>query len=158
MGMYSGVDREAIWVALFGLLQSKLGTTFKTMGRHHVQPPLLPPEMQPALFAVPVRETRATLKTGLPVKLTLDGFLILYFQAPMPLLEEIGNETSLGATSLNYFMKRIDDALQPDNPGKGKLTLGGLVEHCGIEGDADLDTGIYSQQGAAIIPIRILGP
>jgi hypothetical protein len=157
-GLYSGVDREAIWAALFALLQSKLSASYITMGRHHVMPPALSPEQQPALFAVPVRETRGPRPPGVPVKLTLDGYLILYFQAPSPLLEKIGSETVLGATTLNGLLKGIDDALEPDNPTTGKLTLGGLVDHCWIEGDADMDTGIFTQQGAAIVPIRILVP
>lgn len=158
MGLYSGVDREAIWAALFALLQAKVGASYVTFGRHHVQPPTLPEELQPALFLVQMRETRAPRPVGTPVKLTLSGYIILYVQTPAPLLDEIGSETVLGATLLNTMFQGIDDALQPDDPTTGKLTLGGLVSHCWIEGDVDMDPGIYTQQGAAIIPIKMLVP
>lgn len=158
MGLYSGVDREPIWEALFALFKAKVGADYVTMSRHHVQPPALPQEMQPAFFLVQMRETRAPRPAGTPVKLTLNGYIILYFQAPSQMLEDIGAETVLGSTTLNAMFKGIDDALQPDNPMTGKLTLGGLVDHCWIEGDVDMDPGIYSQQGAAILPIKMLVP
>ena len=155
---YFSIDREPIWAALFALLEQSVGSSYVTMGRHHVQPPQLAPEMQPALFLVQARETRMAKPPGTPVRLTLSGFLILYFQAPAPLLEGVGVETVVGATALNALLKGIDDALEPDDVATGKLTLGGLVTHCWIEGDVDMDPGIYTQQGAAILPIRILVP
>lgn len=158
MGLYSGVDREAIWAALFALLQAQVGASYVTLSRHHVMPPTLIADLQPALFLVQSRETRGISVKGATVKLTLSGFLVVYFQAPAPLLEDIGSETVVGATALNALLKGIDDALQPDNPCTGKLTLGGLVTHCWIDGDVDMDTGIYTQQGAAIVPLRILVP
>jgi hypothetical protein len=157
--MSSTVNREAIWVALFALLQSKLaGAGFAVISRTHVQPPQLTGDLQPALFMVQGRETKAPRPAGFPGKLTLSGLIILYFQAPMPMLENIGAETINGATQLNAMLQAIDAALLPDHITSGKLTLGGLVEHCWIEGDTDMDTGMYSQQGAAILPIRILVP
>lgn len=159
MGQYSGVDREAIWAALYALLQTKVGSSYVTKGRHHVQPPTLTPEMQPAMFLVQVRETRAPRPVvGAPVKLTLSGFIILYAQMPAPLLDDVGAETVLGATTLNAMLQAIDDALQPTDLSTGRQTLGGLVHHCWIEGDVEMDPGIYTQQGAAIVPIKMLVP
>ena len=155
---FSGVNREAIWAALFTLLQSKLAGKYVTLGRHHIQPPALPPEQQPALFMVQVRETRAPRPViGAADKLTLQGFLILYAQMPAPMLDATGAETVLGATLLNQMFADIDTALAPDMPN-GRLTLGGLTHHCWIEGDVEMDPGLYTQQGAAIIPIKILVP
>jgi hypothetical protein len=158
MGLYSGVDREPIWAALFALLQAQVAASYTTISRQHVQPPALAAEMQPALFLVQSRETRSSKPPGTPVKVMLSGFLVIYFQAPAPLLDGIGAETVVGATALNALLKGIDDAMQPDDPTTGKLTLGGLVTHCWLEGDVDMDTGIYTQQGAAILPLRILVP
>lgn len=159
MGLYSGVNREACWAALFALLQAKLaGMGIVTMGRQHVQPPSLSPEQQPALFVVQTRESRAPMPPGLPVKLCLDGFLILYLQVPTSLDQIVGQETSLAATQINVLLKAIDDALQPDNLVTGKQTLGGLVTHCWLEGDVDMDPGIFSSQGAAILPVKMLVP
>lgn len=158
MSNYDGVDREEVWAAFFALLKAQLGSQCVTMGRQHVQPPRLSLEQQPALFLVQGRETRAPRPSGLPNKLTLSGFVVVYFEAPMPSLENTGDETVLGATTINALLKGIDDAMVPDDYASGRLTLGGLVEHCWIEGDVDIDPGIYSQQGAAILPVRILVP
>lgn len=156
---YSPVDFEPIWVALFALLQAKIPSgTFVTMSRQHTQPPGLLDQMQPALFLVDVRETYSPRPKGLPTKVTLNGYIIIYFQAPMPLLDAIGEETVVGSTMLNALLLAVRTALQPDDVMTGTLTLGGLVDHCWIEGDADKDTGIYTQQGAAIVPIKMLVP
>jgi hypothetical protein len=157
--MSSTVNREAIWVALFTLLQAKLADAgYAVISRTHVQPPQLSADLQPALFVVQGRETHAPRPAGFPAKITLSGFIILYYQAPMVLLQAIGTETINGATQLNAMLQAIDAALLPDHITSGKLTLGGLVEHCWIEGDSDMDTGIYGQQAAAIIPLKILVP
>jgi hypothetical protein len=159
MGLYSGVDREACWAALFAVLQGGLADAgIVTLGRQHVMPPSLTPEQQPALFVVQARESRIPTPAGLPVKLCLDGFLILYLQVPAAMDEAIGQETVLASTQMNVLLKAIDDALQPDNITTGKLTLGGLVTHCWLEGDVEMDPGIFSSQGAAILPIKMLVP
>lgn len=151
-------DYEPIWVALFALLKLHLADVCVTMGRQHVRPPMLPLESQPAMFLPQARETYTGRPSGTGGKVTLSGFIILYFQAPLPLLEDIGAETELGATTLNALMRCIRKALKPDDFAKQTLTLGGLVQHCWIEGDVDQDPGIQSQQGAAVVPIKILVP
>ncbi len=158
MPAYSPVDHEPIWVALLALLRQIPNALFVVTGRQHVQPPTLLQEQQPALFVIDGRETRVRTPAGLPGKIILEGFLIVYFQAPPPLVDEVGAETVVGGTLLNALLLAIDTAMQPDNIFTGKLTLGGLVEHCWIEGVIDKDTGIYTQQGAAILPLKILVP
>jgi hypothetical protein len=155
---YNAVDREPVWAALFALLKRIPNQLFTITSRQHTQPPTLAPEMQPGLFLIQARETRTPRPAGFPVKITLNGFLVVYFQSPQPLVDEIGAETMVGATQLNALLAAIDTALIPDNVATGKLTLGGMVEHCWIEGDIDMDTGIYGQQGAAILPIKMLVP
>lgn len=160
MGQFSGVDREAIWNALFAVFDAKVGSAYITIGQHHVQPPQLALEQQPAFFLVQTRETRSrsARAIGTQVKLMLSGFIILYFEAPPPLFEPVGEETVLGSTKVNAMLKAIDDAMLPDDPTTGKFTIGGLVSDCWVEGDVDMDPGIYSQQGAAILPVKILVP
>jgi hypothetical protein len=156
----SAAAREAVWVKLFAILQAALGGESPiclTISRKHTQPPQLAAEMQPACFLVQARNTKVT-KPGFPGKLTLSGFIILYFQCPAPLIDPIGEETVLGATLLNTLLDAIDVAMQPDHIVSGKFTLGGLVEHCWVEGQTDMDDGLYSQQGAAVIPVNILVP
>lgn len=155
---YSSVDREGIWAALFQWLELALASQFVSIGRKHISPPDLVFSAQPALFVIQVKETHVPSKPpGAPTKLVLHGFLIVYCPAPT-VDEEIGQETVLAASTLNGLLQAIDDALQPDNPTTGKFTLGGLVTHCWIEGDTDMDPGIFGDQAAAVIDINILVP
>lgn len=159
MELYSGVDREPLWVALFNLLNEKLADSgIVTFGRQHVQPPALTPEQQPALFLVQGRETRAKRPRGTPTQLVLNGFLILYLQGPSPLDEVVGQETVNVSTQMNALLKAIDDALVPDDVVNGKLTLGGLVDDCWIDGDTEMDPCIYSSQAATISLVKMLVP
>jgi len=160
---YNAVDREAIWAALFAWLQLQLGAQFQTMGRRHVAPPDLTIPNQPALFQVAGKEVhlpRQSSFSGMPVRLQLKGWLLLYLFDQRP-QENIGQETLLAETTLNNFLKAIDTAFMPDAVstmpgGEGKFTIGGLVTHCWLEGDTDLDPGIFGPQAAAILPINIL--
>ena len=156
---YFSINREAIWAGLFTYFQNNTGlaSQFVSMGRRHVQPPELVLALQPAFFLVQVKEQHEPPKGGMPTRLCLHGFIIIYVPAPV-VDEDIGQETVLAATTLNQIYKAIDDALQPDNPGTGKFTIGGLATHCWIEGDTDQDPGLFGQQAAAILPIRILVP
>lgn len=163
--MYKAIDREPIWAALaalFAPLAIANGGIFQTIGRQHVRPPTLTDDQQPALFVVQQRETTKPGPRGLPGKVTLTGFLVVYFVAPMPLLEPTGAETILGSTMLNAFLLAINQAIAPTSLDPQTMqpvqTLGGLVSHCWIEGDTDMDTGVFTQQGAAIVPVKILIP
>jgi hypothetical protein len=153
---YAAIDREAIWAALFAWLKQKLGNNFKSIGRKHIAPPDLTIANQPALFQVAAKEIHIPQKTpGMPSRLVLRGFLVLYIFDDSP-VEMIGSEKVLGETRLNKLLQAIDGALVPDDPSSGKFTIGGKVAHCWIEGDSDLDPGIFGPQTAAILPINIL--
>ena len=157
LAQYQAVDREAIWAALFAWFQAKLGSQFVSMGRRHIAPPELVTALQPAFFLVGVKESHKPRPRGLPTQLVLHGYIILY--APAPVANElIGQETELGATTLNTLLQVIDAALVPDDAVQAVFTIGGLVSHCWIEGDTDQDPGIFSSQAAAILPIHILVP
>lgn len=133
------------------------GAGVVSLGRKHKAPPDLTTAEQPALFVVQVMERHMPKPPGTPTKLALDGFLILYLQAPV-VDEQIGAETQLGATALNALFYAIDNAFQPDNVTTGKFTIGGLVTHCWIEGETKQDPGILGPQAAAILPVHILVP
>jgi len=154
---YAAVDREAIWAALFAWFQGQVGSLFVSMGRRHIAPPDLVTAAQPAFFLIGVKESHKPRPRGLPTQLILHGFIILYAPAPVA-DEQIGAETVLAATTLNTLFNAIDAALTPDDPIQGVFTLGGLVSHCWIEGDTDLDPGIFGSQAAAILPVHILVP
>lgn len=153
---YEAIDREAIWAALFAYLKTKLAASFVTIGRKHVPPPTLTIPDQPALFQVAAREGHKPKPPGTPTQLTLRGYLIVYCYVDSP-QEDIGSETQLGETLLNNLLLAIDQALLPDNVN-GKFTIGGLATHCWVDGDTDMDPGIFGDQAAAILPLNILVP
>jgi hypothetical protein len=156
-GQYQAVDSEALWAALFVYLQTTLGGTFTSIGRRLIEPPQLVTAQQPALFQIQLSQKHTPMPRGFPTKLQLSGLLVIY--APVGAgLDNIGEETLLCETVLNGLLVAIDAALLPDNLATGKFTLGGLVEHCWIEGVTTVDPGILSNQGKAMVPIHILAP
>ena len=130
---------------------------FVSMGRKHKPPPDLSSAEQPAMFLIQVKETHVPKPRGVPTKLALHGFIIVYLEAPVA-DEPIGQETVLAATQLNNLFTAIDAAFLPDNALNGVFTLGGMFSHCWIEGDTDQDPGIFGSQAAAILPVHILIP
>lgn len=153
---YAAIDREAIWAGLFAWLLAQIGSQFKSMGRKHTMPPDLVPADQPALFQVALKEIHIPSKPpGAPSKIQLKGALIVYSFDASP-VEDIGQEEMLEETVLNGLLMAIDGAFVPDNFSTGKFTIGGLVTHCWIEGDTDIDPGIVGPQAAAILPVNIL--
>ena len=153
---YAAINREVIWAALFAWLVAQLDSKFTSMGRKHVMPPDLVPADQPALFQVALKEIHIPSKPpGAPSKLQLKGALIVYCFNESP-EEDIGQEKTLEETILNGLLEGIDAAFVPDNLSTGKFTIGGLVAHCWIEGDTDIDPGILGPQAAAILPVNIL--
>jgi hypothetical protein len=155
---YAAVNREAIWAALFAWFKQQLGASYTSMGRKHTPPPDLTIADQPAFFQVATKERhlpKGSNFSGTPVKLMLEGVLILYLYNASP-DEDIGAEQTLAETLLNNLLQAVDAALVPDNVSTGKFTLGGLVTHCWLEGDSSLDPGIFGPQCAAILPIKML--
>ena len=138
------------------LVWQDLGPGFASVGRKHKKPPTLVRAEQSALFVIQAKETHIPQgPPGMPQKLVLHGFLIIYLLGPT-VIELIGDETWLAATELNGLSTAIDNAFQPDHISSGKFTLGGLVTHCWIQGDASQDPGILGPQCAAIKPLHIL--
>jgi hypothetical protein len=134
------------------------GAGVVSIGRKHKKPPQLTVAEQPALFLVQVQQNYAPKPfPGVPTRLTLSGYLILYLFSDAP-DENIGAEQLLVATQLNQLFKAIDTALLPDDFSKQKFTIGGLVEHCWIEGDTREDPGILGNQAAVIMPLHIFVP
>jgi hypothetical protein len=146
MSVYLSIDREPIWAGLFAHFQAALSSQFMSMGRRHIAPPELAYAQQPAFFLVQMKERHEPKPRGVPTRLILQGFIILYVPAPVA-NENIGEETVLAATQLNAMYKAIDEALLPDDQGTGSFTIGGLVSHCWIDGDTDQDPGISQRAG-----------
>ena|ERR1051325_8010179 len=54
------------------------------------------------------------------------------------------------------FLDAVEQLFQTNPPLDGRLTLGGTVYHCWIDGDMFFDAGVVDGQGVAIIPLSIL--
>ena len=142
--------RDTILNALYQLLKTKLGSNVTTIGRRHMMPPQLTSAMQPALFVIQGAELREPHPRGTGGKLTMRALLVAYCY------DNAGN--SDGSTKLNILIGQIEDALAPDTANPAVLTLCGLVYNCWIDGESDIDPGVFGQQAVAIIPVSILVP
>lgn len=148
-------DRDLIYVALYSRIKTQLAALLPgfvvTIGRKHMMPPLLTPALQPAVFVVQGPEHKEPRPRGTPGKLTLHAFILAYCYETTPAQD--------GTTQLNKLLKGIEQAIEPDNVDAGEIqTLDGLVYQCWIEGDIDVDPGIFGQQAVAMIPVKMLVP
>lgn len=62
------------------------------------------------------------------------------------------------ATGLNNLLDAVQAAFAPDDPMRGRFTLGGLVEWCRIVGKIDKEPGDIGGQAIAVADIEIIVP
>lgn len=137
--------REPIAVALFAKLSAV--TNFVTVSRVLKSWGNVPQAEQPAFFLTE-GEQMAAQKPGLgPVwNWKFDAHVYIH----------TGDQPGVApGTLINPVIDAIEAALKPDNVMTNKQTLGGLVQHCWIEGQIDTDQGVLGGQGVAIIPIFV---
>jgi hypothetical protein len=146
--------RETVCAALLAQFKAHPGD-FVTIGRRHIPAPKLGTVLQPAIFIASTMEETKQGMRGVPGKTVMEASLIVYCQGP-GIDETPGAETSLAETTLNALLENIDAALAPDV--NGVQTLGGIVQHCWVEGQVFKDPGILGNQAMAIVPVRILVP
>lgn len=145
------ISREQIYSALFNLLKS--AASFNTVGRIWVPSAKLGPPQLPALFMVENRETAVQNIPGNPAKWMLEVDAIVYArnegedQAP-------GNETYYPVTTLNNLLDAIEAALKPS--AANVQSLGGLVQHCWIEGKIEKDAALQGANSMAVVPVKVL--
>jgi hypothetical protein len=137
--------REHIMQALFTLLTA--GNAYPTAGRRLVLWTKV--AEQPALFLRHVGDTYPTRPTGIPAKVQMDCEAWIYSRAG-------GNPAVIPETALNSLLDGVETALKPD-PAAAQ-TLGGLVQHCWIEGRVEIHPGDLDGQAIAVVPIRLLVP
>lgn len=137
------MNREAIYQALYAKLAAVPG--LKTKGRKLKHWTDVPASQQPALFQAQKNEL-AQRQQGLGTVWTLTVDVYLYTHTA---------GIALPSAQLNGIVDAIEAALQPDNPVRNTNTLGGLVQHCRIEGAIETDEGTLGDQAVCIIPIVI---
>jgi hypothetical protein len=109
------------------------------------------PDERPALFVTQGNQTEAPVK-GLDAKVELGAEVYVYIHESDPTIPP--------SVQLNQMIDQVRAKLVPDHPDICEYqTLGGLVEHCWIEGTIEVFEAVENMldnQGIAIIPIRIL--
>lgn len=143
------VDSESIYLALFNRLSSIEGfvTTSRRLKHfNHVQT-----EQRPALFVTQGNQLEVPVK-GLDAKIELEAEIYIYIHE--------SDVTIPPSIQLNQMIDKVRKAIAPDFPEICEYqTLGGLVEHCWIEGTIEVFEAVENMlddQGIAIIPVRIL--
>lgn len=85
--------------------------------------------------------------TGYPSQYTLEAKVWIYTNDTNP--------ENPPAQKINNVLDQIDEILEPNTP-QAKQTIGGLCEHCWIDGDIITDEGTLGDQSVAIFTIKIL--
>lgn len=107
---------------------------------------------QPALFLRDASNEYPARSTIVFEKPVLDAEVWIYSMA--------GENPDIAPTiALNCILDAIDTVMMPTAPGDvvyQRLTLGGLAQHCWIEGRVEIDAGDLDKQAKAVVPIKIL--
>ena len=146
---------EAVYAALFARLQTAVFPGAIALNKR-ARMVLVPDEVavadQPALILVqgPMHAEQKELFG--PTKWTLTALAVVYFRADVSTV----SPSPLPATLANYMVWGLANALGTLPPYQ-KQTLGGLVEHCWIEGAVSVE--VVSEQVVITVPIYLLaGP
>ena len=144
--------REQVALALFTLLESlKISgnPAFVTTSR---RPQLWASTTSfPALYMGNPKESYEYQHgTSSPAHITLDFDIFIYINVSDP------NVTP--DTQMNSLIDAIEAALQGTPATNGVQSLGGIVDHCWIEGSVLRAPGYLNGQGMALMTIRVLVP
>lgn len=118
------------------------------------------PSLQPACFLVQHRETYRTAGVGRLTRRYLDMGFWCYAPSGDP-----ASSSVIGDDYIDLMESALEQALAPDDPQRGELTLGGLltpnngwVRVDKAEGQYVRDPGDIDGQALLILPVRILLP
>lgn len=136
------MNREAIYSAIYALVPDG----FTTVGRKLKAYDELKPEQYPALFQTQ-NDEEFKAQPNLPGVLTggVKWWLYVYTD---PSIDQVP------AQVMNPLLDAVQTALsaQPMD----RLTLGGLVDQCYIDGTIQTDEGYLQDYSVAIVPIRFV--
>jgi len=109
------------------------------------------PDERPAMFITQGNQQEVPVH-GLDSKVELAAEVYIY-------IHEVDRDKP-PSSQMNIFIDRVREAIKPEHPDVNECqTLGGLVEHCWIEGIVEVYEAVENMlddQAIAIIPIRIL--
>ncbi len=143
------VDREAIFVALFGLLQTAYAWKQPPSRRLKLWTDV-PLENRPAAFQFEGDDEEWSYPNSANPLVYLTANWFIYTDCKDP--------DSVGSTIMNTTLKAVSDALLPSGRDltTGRQTLGGLVQWARIQGNVTRVPGDIDGDGMAVVPIRIL--
>lgn len=146
------MNREAIMEALFARVQT--AAQFRTASRRLQHWDKV--SSQPAVFVVEAAEEYQGRPSGMPATPIVEAVIWIYSKAG-------SNPDAPPAAELNNLLDALEAVLAPTPVFNGvsvqnTQTLGGLVEHCWIEGRLDKHPGHLNGQAIAIVPIKMLVP
>lgn len=142
------MNREAIYAALFAQVKNVPGIVTAERRLRHWND--VTDIEQPYLCVAQGNQTatQGSPAIGTPGKWQLEADIYVYAQTTGGLVP---------GSVINPILDAIEQALAPEFPDVSKCqTLGGLVEHCWIEGTIETDEGTLGDQAVAIVPVRIL--
>ena len=138
------MNREAIYSALFAKFQGI--PDFVTCSRWLKHYDDVPPSEQPACFVAQGSQIAKKIK-GFPTEYTLEAKVWLYAHNT--------DQRIPPSIALNNILDKVDEMLKPSHV-EDHQTLGGIVEHCWIDGEIITDEGTLGDQSIAIFTIKIL--
>lgn len=139
------MKRELYYAALFKRLQQMPSPVqCERVLAHHED---VPANLQPAVFMTVTSQNEEQV-TGFPTKYLLDAKVWIYAHR-----DTAGDVPSV---TVNRILDELDEVLRPPVGPSFKQTLGGLVEHCWIDGEIHTDEGWLGLQSIAVVPVRML--
>ncbi|HFX6306079.1 hypothetical protein [Acinetobacter nosocomialis] len=144
------MDSEEIYQAFFERLSTNVeGLRTASRRLRHFNNVL--PDERPAMFITQGNQQEVPVH-GLDSKVELAAEVYIYIHE--------ADRDKPPSSQMNIFIDRVREAIKPEHPDVNECqTLGGLVEHCWIEGTVEVYEAVENMlddQAIAIIPIRIL--
>ena len=149
------VSREQVATAIFKSLTTIASVQWVTKSRILKMWTDVQPDQRPALFLVEHHESYARQNEKLR-KRTLEFNIFIYLNTKPT------DQYVSGGAQLNFILDQIDAALAPSGidvlNSRDTNTLGGLVQHCYIDGQIIKVPGDLEGDGLLVIPVKVLMP
>jgi hypothetical protein len=149
---FTPVTRNQAFDALIALtLPTIAGKAFSYRSRKFKHFDKVGADIQPALFQTEIEE-KITQRNRMPSLRIWRVNWTVYFSS------DPGDDDDMPAVAMNDFMDALEAVFPDAGDEMGGQTLGGLVDHCWIDGDVLKVAGDDDGQGMMVIPITIQAP
>lgn len=151
--MTLSVSRETVLSALFAKLSETVFTSpvsgqsaFVSVSRRLRHWADVPRDQRPAMFMTCHGESPTYRAENTPLYSKMSVKIFVYTDS--------ADKLSVPDTDISVILDSLDISLEP-GPGEQRLTLGGLVSHCRVDGEILRDPGDMDGDGLIIVPISI---